>query len=133
MLRYLIASIELFFVLIALASVAMAIDFTASGTILTVTYIEPTLNTDSTPLTDLLRTNVYYSLNGAADINVVAVPASRATGGGAITTQVTIPIAVGQSAAVTIRATATDTSGNESAKSVSVSKTIDRLSPMPPS
>ncbi len=134
MFKYLVAIANLVFVLIALASVASAIDFTASGTILTVTYTEPTSNSDKTPLTDLAKTTIYYSINGAAEVKVTPdIAATVPTGGGSVSTQVTVPIAAGQSASVTVRATATDTSGNESVKSVSVSKTIDRLSPMPPS
>lgn len=115
------------------ATLAHAIDFTASGTILTVTYTEPTQNVDGSPLTDLAKTTVYYSLNGGADVKGVEMPASNPKGGAGVTTPLTVPIAQNQSATVTVRATATDTSGNESAKSASVTKTVDRLSPMPPS
>ncbi len=134
MFKYLVAIANLVFVLIALASVAMAIDFTASGTILTVTYTEPTTNSDKTPLTDLAKTTIYYSLNGGTDVKVTPdIAAITPTGGGSVSTQITVPIAANQSASVTIRATATDVSGNESIKSVAVTKTVDRLPPMPPS
>jgi len=112
---------------------ARAIDFTATGTILTVTYTEPTQNTDGTPLDDLAKTNVYYQVGTAAEVKGPDVPASQPAGGGAISTQITVAIAAGQRATVTVRATATDSSGNESAKSAAITKTVDRLPPMPPS
>lgn len=109
-----------------------AVDFTASGTVLTVTYKEPTTNVDGSPLTDLNQTNVYYSINGGAEVKSGNIPPTSVNGGGNVTTTVTVPIAQNQSASVTIRATATDISGNESAKSAAVTKTVDRLPPMPP-
>lgn len=111
---------------------ASAIDFTASGTILTVTFKEPTTNFDTTPLDDLAYTNVYYRLDAGAEVKGPNIPATTSAGGGNISTTVTVPIGANQRATVTIRATATDTSGNESAKSAAVVKTVDRLPPMPP-
>jgi P pilus assembly chaperone PapD len=115
-----------------IASPAAAIDFTPTGTVMTVSYKEPDKNFDNTPLNDLARTNVYWSINGGVETKGPDVPSSSVTGGGQIVTQVTVPIAQNQSASVTIRATATDISGNESAKSTSVTKTVDRLPPMSP-
>jgi len=126
---------KLFFILalLLLPALAQAIDFTASGTILTVTYREPTQNADSTPLTDLAKTNVYFQVGATAEVKGPDVTAGAPTGGTNIVTNISVPIAQNQSASVTIRATATDTSGNESIKSAGITKTVDRLPPMPPS
>ncbi len=118
--------------LLLYATSASAIDFTASGTILTVSYTEPIQNTDGSMLDDLAKTSVYYSLNGGADVKVVDVLASSPKGGASMATSITVPIAIGQSALVSVRATASDTSGNESVKSAAVTKLVDRLPPNPP-
>lgn len=118
---------------LTIASPALAIDFTASGTILTVTYKEPVANVDNSPLNDLDHTSVYFQVGTGTETKSAAIPATALTGGGSISTQITVPIAQNQSATVTVRATATDKSGNESAKSSPVTKTVDRLPPLPPS
>lgn len=114
--------------------IASALDFTASGTILTVTYTEPTTNADTpaTLLDDLAFTNVYYQLDAGVAVKGPNVPATSPAGGGAISTQITVPVVAGQRVNVTISATATDTSGNESVKSTPVTKRIDRLAPTAP-
>ena len=71
------------------AGAAHAIDFTATGTILTVTYTEPTQNTDGTALDDLAKTSVYYQVGTAAEVKGPDIPASGPTGGAPISTQIT--------------------------------------------
>ncbi len=58
--------------------------------------------------------------------------ATQATGGGAITTKVTVPVGPNQEADVVLWTTATDLSGNESAPSGKITKRIDRLPPGSP-
>src|SRR3990170_330159 len=104
--------------LLLLAAPAWAIDFTVSGAVLTVTYTEPTTNTDGSPLTDLARTNVYTEilLPGQAPVKGPNVAATTPTGGGAISTTTTVPIGATlpiKEANVKVWATATDASGNE--------------------
>ena len=111
---------------------AWAIDFTVTGASVTATYTEPTTNADLTLLTDLAKTNVYYQLPGGVPVKGPDVAASRPQGGGAISTQVTVPIVAGQDVVVTFWATATDTSANESARSTEVQRRIDRLAPGAP-
>lgn len=120
--------------LLLFAVPAWAIDFTVSASIVTATYMEPTTNADTPPtaLTDLARTNVYFQIAGQPAVRGPNVPASALTGGGAITTTVTIPIGPNQQGDVTFWATATDLSGNESVPSVSVVRRIDRLAPGSP-
>lgn len=118
--------------LLLVAIPAWAIDFTVTGASVTATYTEPTTNADATPLTDLAKTNVYYQLPGGTPVKGPDVPASRPQGGGAISTQVTVPVIAGQDVLVTFWATATDTAANESARSTEVQRRIDRLAPGAP-
>jgi hypothetical protein len=123
--------------LLLLATPAWAIDFTVSGAVLTVTYTEPATNTDGSPLTDLARTNVYteIQLAGQTPQKGPNVAASALTGGGAISTTVTVPIGAAlaiKEANVKVWATATDTTGNESAPSAVVIKRVDQLAPSAP-
>ena len=119
------------------ATPAGAIDFTVSGAVLTVTYTEPATNTDGSPLTDLARTNVYTEmlLPGQAPVKGPNVAASASTGGGAISTTITVPIGAAlpiKEANVKVWATATDTSGNEGPPSNVVTKRVDQLAPSAP-
>lgn len=115
-------------------SLGEALTFTQTGAVVTATYTEPTTNADTppTPLTDLASTNVYFQILGQTAVKGPAVPATAATGGGAITTTVTVPIVAGQQADVNFWATATDKSGNESVRSVETILRIDRLPPGAP-
>lgn len=113
---------------------AGAITFTVTGSVVEASYTEPTTNADAalSPLTDLAHTNVYHQVPGQSPVKAPNVPATALTGGGAIVTTVTVPIVAGQQADVTFWATATDTSGNESARSTEFIRRIDRLPPGPP-
>ena len=124
--------------IVAFAAPAMAIDFTVTGATLAVTYTEPSQNACGAPsptcpaLTDLSHTNVYVQVGSGPEIKQANIPATAAVGGGVINTTVTVPIVAGQEAIVTISATGTDLSDNESVKSASVTKKVDRLSPGSP-
>ena len=111
---------------------AFAIDFTQTGAVLSVSYNEPSQNADGSSLDDLDHTNVYFQVGSDADVKGPNVPASSVAGGAAISTSVTVPVAAGQQASVTISASAMDVSGNESPRSASITKRIDRLSPAAP-
>ena len=120
-----------------LTTPAWAIDFTVSGAVLTVTYTEPSTNTDGSPLTDLARTNVYTEilLPGQAPVKGPNVAATALGGGGAVSTTITVPIGAAlaiKEANVRVWATATDTSGNESVPSTAVTKRVDQLAPSAP-
>ena len=120
-----------------LTTPAWAIDFTVSGAVLTVTYTEPSTNMDGSPLVDLARTNVYTEilLPGQAPVKGPDVAATAPSGGGAISTTITVPIGVTlpiKEATVKVWATATDTSGNESTPSAMVTKRVDQLAPASP-
>jgi hypothetical protein len=112
-------------------STAEAFTVTATGTIVRVSYTEPAVNMDNSPLTDLDHTTIYYDM-GNGPVLALVVPASRATGGGNIAQDVTIPVLAGQQATVSFYATASDQSKNESDRSNTVVIRIDRLAPGPP-
>ena len=114
------------------ASPALAIDFTVTGATLTVGYTEPTTNEDGSTLTDLDHTNVYVKVGNGAFVKGANIPASKATGGGVISTPVNVTAPAHATTTVSLYATATDTIGNESVPSVTVTKSIDRLSPASP-
>ena len=129
--------IGLALLLLLVVAPAWAIDFTVSGAVLTVTYTEPSTNTDGSPLTDLARTNVYTEilLPGQTPVKGPNVAASASTGGGAISTTITVPIGATlpiKEANVKVWATATDLSGNESLPSTVVTKRVDQLAPSAP-
>ena len=113
---------------------AEALTLTLSGAELTVEYDEPTTNTDLTPLDDLAYTNVYSKVGTIAEVKHPNVPASRAAGGGHIVTKITVPVPAGTRTDVTVTVTATDSAEvpNESARSIPVTKRIDRLAPSAP-
>lgn len=132
------ATIAALLLTLGLATRAHAIDFTPSGAVLTVTYTEPTTNTDGSAINDLASTQVHFRLcptSGTCSASFTVAPnvnASAATGGGAISTSVTVNIVAGQENNVEVFATATDTSGNVSPDSLHVVKRVDRLSPSAP-
>lgn len=109
------------------AETAFALTLTETGAELTVEYDEPSTNWDLTPLTDLLKTNVYVDGVKQADI-----PAILSSGGGHILTKVSVLVNKGEEKVITVYATATDISGNESSPSDSVTIKIDRKPPSPP-
>ena len=113
------------------AHFAYAMTFTVTGTNVDATYTEPSTNANGTPLTDLAKTTIYYDL-GAGPVVAKIVPATALTGGGNVATTITVPVLEGQEADVRFFVTASDTSGNESARSGEVIKRIDRLAPGPP-
>lgn len=120
-------------VLLAVLSpvIAGAMEVTVNGVSVTLDYDEPQANADTSALTDLDHTTVYYDL-GAGFIKTEKVPATSKTGGGHITTGITVPVMEGQEKDVRFKTTATDGSGNESIDSQIITKRIDRLSPAAP-
>jgi len=123
--------------LLALPALAHAIDFTPTGSVITVSYTEPTQNTDGTGLNDLAKTTINWRVcpvTGACNAvyTKVDVAASVLAGGGTISRDVTVPVTPGQEVNVEVFATATDLSGNVSPESTHVVKRVDRLSPKAP-
>jgi hypothetical protein len=101
---------------------------------LTVTYEEPRVNTDGSPLTDLKRTTVYGYWKGhpkgAARLDI---PASKPTGGGTVSVKLIIPVQPRmQGLEMIIYTTASDERGNESRHSNEVTVPAGRLKPPAP-
>lgn len=124
-------------ILTAFAAPARALDFTPTGAVLTVTYVEPTTNTDGSALDDLAKTTINSRVCPVVGPCVAAftpfdVPASSPSGGATIGRQITVGITPGQQNNVEVYATATDTSGNVSPDSDHIVKRVDRLSPKAP-
>ena len=101
----------------------------------TVTYTEPTVNEDVTPVTDLAYTSIYYDINGDGNPPAlyVNIPASAPTGGGAVSQILSLNLQ--QTESVQVWATSTDTSGNESTPTPVITVNfipLDVLAPEPP-
>lgn len=97
-----------------------------------VDYDEASLNRDGTPLTDLAYSNTYYQIGAAPVVAAAKTPATKATGGGHISIPLIIPAPLDARTSFNFWATATDLSGNESAKSVVFPFTVERLAPAGP-
>jgi hypothetical protein len=113
-------------VLLIPVAAASAITITPSGTTADVSYTEPMTNADATPLIDLDHCNVYAKPASGNEVKFPNVPASKATGGAAVKTNVSV--AAGSNYTITV--TCTDFVGNESARSAGV--TLDALAPSAP-
>lgn len=94
-------------------------------------YTEPLNNTDGSAVDDLHHTSIYYDM-GAGPVNVVDLPASLNTGGGAISYAFIIPVLRDEIRQVSIWATATDTIGETSDPSEPLTLSLDRRVPSPP-
>lgn len=77
----------------------------------TVTYTEPTTGTDGKPLTNLARTTIYVDA-GAGPIIGKVVPATKPTGGGKLSEQITLTVKDAEKE-VALCVTATDTDDRE--------------------
>lgn len=115
----------LFVTLLPLTSYAIQ-----TGTV-TLHYDEPVSNADGSSLTDLHHVTIYYFANNVP-VKSVDVPATALTGGGTNVTA-TAPYSVADGiVSVSFYATAVDTSGNESARSNVVKKSIVITKPRAP-
>lgn len=79
-----------------------------------VSYTEPSVSIEGSPLTDLAKTTIYYDL-GSGRVLAKDIPATKPTGGGPISQTITVPVQVKEEQSVRICVTATDRHGNESA------------------
>ena len=79
-----------------------------------VSYTEPSVSIEGSPLTDLAKTTIYYDL-GSGRVPAKDIPATKPTGGGQISQTITVPVQVKGEQPVRICVTATDRHGNESA------------------
>ena len=127
------AIVSCMFAMIMLFAVnALALDAIVVGAQVTLTYKEPSTNSDGSALGDLKRTTVYYSVNDGATVKGQDVLATSLTGGVSRTVTLNIPIIDSKETILRFWATATDESENESAPSTVVTKRIDKLAPSAP-
>ena len=121
-------------IIVFVSTSTFALEFTLTGSEVTATYTEPTTNADGSSLKDLAKTIIFYDIvdDGLPEVKAVEVPAIALTGGGIVIQTVMVPIVGNQEAEVDFWATAVDTSGNSSDKSVVIRRRIDRLSPAAP-
>jgi hypothetical protein len=117
--------------LILLPVMAWGFNAVPTGTEVTLTWQEPSYNTDGTPLTDLAKIRVYDNHTGVTSMTK-EVPASGPTGGATGSTIVTVPVVAGQERTVIFYLTAVDDDGNESPPSNTKTVNIDKLSPAAP-
>jgi hypothetical protein len=96
------------------------------------TFTESVTNNDGSPVTDLAYSSVYYQVGNGALIVGAKVPASKLTGGGAMSTTLIVPAPVGAVTTINFQASETDTQGNEGLKTAVVTFKIDRLAPAAP-
>ena len=120
--------------LLSLPSLAFAVTVTPAGqsSNLAVAYVEPTVNFNGTPLTDLLDTHVTYQKPGEPEVECAREPASAFTGGATVNTICAVPAVRGDEFDVDLRAYATDTVLNQSDPSDPVPAHIDRKPPGTP-
>lgn len=102
------------------------------GTKVVVEYQEPNVNEDSSPLADLAKTVIHVQTQGSQAVTTTDVPATAKSGDGQISQEITIPSVTGQEFNIDLWATAFDESGNESAKSNTITIRIDKLAPAAP-
>lgn len=108
-----------------------AFDASVIGTEIEVAYEEPRTNANGSALTDLHHTTIYYDKGGGAT-KAAEILATAPIGDGMIRQRITIPAFEPAEFDVRIWATASDITGNESARSNEVVTRIDRLPPAAP-
>jgi len=103
-----------------------------TGSNIRVTYLEPTTNSDGSPLADLTKTEVEADWGSGFQV-VGSVQASSQNGGGQQAIDFTVPVnTAGAELTVKIRAFAFDDNNNKSEPSQEIVLSIDTLAPAPP-
>jgi len=96
------------------------------GTTPLIGYTEPTTYTTGSPITDLKETHIYWKIGTGTETTVI-VPASKASGGGAITNSVILmPILPCQSGTINVAVSAVSVSGGEGARANATPLLVDR-------
>ena len=119
------------FALVLPISTSFAIDVVLTGAQLTITYTEPIVNSDASPLVDLDKTTIFVEPVGG-NLIIQDVPATALTGGGTISQTITVPVPDFAETNVNVWANASDITGNVSANTPVILKRIDRLPPGAP-
>ena len=106
---------------------------TVVGATVTMTWTEPTLNEDGSPLTDLdVTVGTYQVPNGTEIICDADQPATDPTGGGSVSVTCTVPISPQTEQDVEFRAYAIDAVGNSTTIPANLTIRIDNLAPAAP-
>ncbi|HJQ99695.1 MAG TPA: hypothetical protein VJ826_15380 [Candidatus Polarisedimenticolaceae bacterium] len=113
------------------ASFALAARNVPGGVEITVQYQEPNLSSDGSPISDLLRTSVFYNL-GQGDVKLFDQPASSPNGNGNVNRLAVVPFLPGRQQNVTFYAVAVDSFTNLSVQSNVVVFRFDTLAPGAP-
>lgn len=109
-----------------------ASEVTITGAQAEMTWTEPTVNADGSPLTDLTQTRGTFQTPAQPEtVCEGPVPASSPTGGAEVMVRCTVPVAQGAETPITFRAYAQDDNGNVS-KPAELHKIIDLLEPDSP-
>lgn len=106
----------------------------------TLTYDEPTKDSDSTPettddnplLTDLAYTSMFYKIGNGPAVAAAQRAATSPAGGGAITANVIVPAEVNKVTSFDFWVTSTDLKGNSQGETHALFS-VDRMAPLPPS
>lgn len=85
-----------------------------------ISYVEPTANTDGSPLDDLAFTEIWYQIAERLPVLATEITASALNGGGRVTTILYVPVGMDQISTVQFWTTAVDTSGHTSQTSTKV-------------
>ena len=130
MIRRIALGLALAVALLSFGTLARAETCTAAACTWIMTWVEPSTVQGGGALTNLTKTTLYIQV-GAGAATAFDVPATKPGGGGTVTQQVSVPVAVGQKANIQAWATATNTYG-ASPNSAIDAWTKDRTSEYPP-
>lgn len=98
---------------------------------LDLTFTEPSVNSDGSPLLDLAFSTIYL-VTPDAKLKVLAIPASGVAGGKVQNAPVVVNAPAGQKTDLLFEVTSTDVAGNESLPDVAILITVDRIAPAAP-
>jgi hypothetical protein len=87
----------------------------------TMSWDEPTKNSDGTPLTDLATTTAWFKLGSGLDTRAADVTATSLSGGARVSATFTVPSTSGPAS---FWVTATDTLGNVSVPTIPITLTL---------
>lgn len=97
-----------------------------TGVLPSITWINPTTNTDGSPLTDLARIEIYWRL-GVTGVETTVNHATTSQGATLNRSDILIPILPCTSQTVTVTLAAVDTSENKSTRTMPAHLLVNRL------
>ena len=130
MMRLLQICFFVFAAVLFLVPSVQALTVTETGVDFTVAYIEPSVNSNGSPITDLKRTYITVTYPDGTVTMVKSVDAVSPSGGASISEIISIVSSVDEEFDIVFNVYAEDITGNTSAPSA-VTKRVDRLPPGP--